>query len=196
MKQFVKILSHSLALVFTAPLFLLYNCTKSHALFAGQAQLLALIPGKIGSYLRIAFYSRTLTRCPLHGYIGFGSFFAHPDAEMGMGCYIGAYTIIGRAIIGNHATIASHVSILSGKNQHGYQVVGQPIQEQTGIFTKITIGENSWIGNNSVVMANLGFQTIVAAGSVVVSETEACVVVGGNPARKLKSLSEPTGAVA
>lgn len=189
MKQYFQKLVFFLSLTMTSPLFLLYKLTKSRSLFAGQAHLLALVPGKMGSYLRVAYYCMTLRRCTPRGYIGFGSFFAHPEAELGEGYYVGSYTIIGMAVLGDHATIASHVSILSGKNQHGYKEIGTPIQEQLGVFSKISIGENCWIGNNAVVMANLGFQTIVAAGSVVVNDVEGYVVVGGNPAHILHYIS-------
>jgi len=119
----------------------LYRLTGSRSLFAGQAQALALVPGKLGSYLRVAYYCMTLRRCSSQGYIGFGSFFAHPEAELGIGYYIGAYTIIGKVLIGNHATIASHVSILSGKNQHGFKELGKPIQEQFGFFLKYQLAK-------------------------------------------------------
>lgn len=175
--------------LFISPLFFLYRLTGSRSLFAGQAQALALVPGKLGSYLRVAYYCVTLRRCSRQGYIGFGSFFAHPEAELGSGYYIGAYTIIGKAQIENHATIASHVSILSGKNQHGFEEIGKPIQEQPGVFSEISIGENCWIGNNSVVMADLGRQTVVAAGSVVISPTQGEEVVAGNPAKVVKRIN-------
>ena len=176
----------SVCFIMTAPLSFLYRFSRSRSLFSGQGQLLALVPGKLGSYMRVAYYCRTLKRCAQQGYIGFGSFFSHPEAELGSGYYIGAYTIIGKAIIGDHATIASHVSILSGKNQHGYMEEGKPIQEQPGFFSTISIGENCWIGNNAVVMVNLGKQTVVAAGSVVVRATQGMEVVAGNPAIVVK----------
>lgn len=188
MKRLLQRIVFITCLVFVSPLSFLYKITRSRELFAGQAQLLALVPGKIGSYLRVAYYCMTLERCSPHGYIGFGSFFAHPEAELGEGYYIGAYNIIGMAKIGDHATIASHVSILSGKNQHGYTKIGMPIQKQPGVFRKITIGENSWVGNNAVIMADLGIQTVVAAGSVVIDRVESYVVVGGNPARILDKI--------
>lgn len=189
MKALCQKCVYVVCLILTAPLHLLFNITKSKDLFAGQAQLLSLIPGKIGSYLRVAYYSNTLTRCSHKGYIGFGTFFAHPEAELGEYYYIGAYNIIGKVKIGNHATIASHVSILSGKQQHGYKEIGKPIQEQPGIFKEISIGENCWIGNGAIIMDDLGVQNVVAAGSVVINPTEDYVVVSGNPAQVLKKIN-------
>ncbi|MFM7012631.1 MAG: acyltransferase [Betaproteobacteria bacterium] len=53
----------------------------------------------------------------------------------------------------------------------------------------VTIGENCWIGMNSVLLPGitLGPRTIVGAGSVVTkSFTEGYCVVAGNPARLIK----------
>jgi len=190
MKQLIQKMIFAVCIVITAPLFLLYKITRSENLFCGQATLLALIPGKIGSYIRVAYYSMTLERCPRNVYIGFGTFFAHPEVELGAGCYIGAYNIIGMAKIGDHATIASHVSILSGKHQHGYKELGKPIQEQPGVYKKISIGENCWVGNGAVIMDDLGIQNIVAAGSVVTNKTNDYEVLAGNPAKVIKTLTD------
>lgn len=191
MKQLLQKIILGVCFLLTAPLWLLYKMTRSKDLFAGQGQLLALIPGKIGSYIRVAYYRMTLHRCSTRGYIGFGTFIAHPETELGVGYYIGAYNIIGTATIADHATIASHVSILSGKNQHGYREIGKPIQEQPGIFKKITIGENSWIGNGAVIMEDLGIQNVVAAGSVVTHKTGDYEILAGNPAKMIKSFNNP-----
>lgn len=189
MKELVKKLIYIICLIITAPLYLSYMITRSRDLFAGQAQLLALVPGKLGSFLRVAYYCMTLERCSPGGFIGFGSFFAHPEVELGVGYYIGAYNIIGMAKIGDHATIASHISILSGKNQHGFKEIGKPIQEQPGEYKKLAIGQNCWIGNGAVIMADLGIQNVVAAGSVVIYDSGDYIVLGGNPAKPIKSIN-------
>ncbi|MCP5007919.1 MAG: acyltransferase, partial [Planctomycetes bacterium] len=53
-------------------------------------------------------------------------------------------------------------------------------------FEKISIGEDTWIGNGSVVMANIGKKCIVGAGSVVTKDVEEYSIVAGNPAKLLK----------
>jgi virginiamycin A acetyltransferase len=189
MKQVLQKSILAICFLLTAPLWILFKLTRSKDLFAGQGQLLALVPGKIGSYIRVAYYHMTLQSCSVKGYIGFGTFIPHPETELGVGYYIGAYNIIGTARIGDHATIASHVSILSGKNQHGYKEIGKPIQEQSGFFRKISIGENCWIGNGAVVMEDLGIQNVVAAGSVVTHKTGDYEILAGNPAKVIKKIS-------
>ena len=50
--------------------------------------------------------------------------------------------------------------------------------------------ENVWIGDRAVVGkgVNIGKNSIVAAGAVVVKDVPANVVVGGNPAKIIKEL--------
>ena len=192
MKSFFKKCLYSFCVVITIPLVILYRLTLSEDLFAGQGQWLSLIPGKLGSYVRIAYYHMTLKHCPNDGYIGFGSFFSHPEVELGTGYYIGAYCIIGMSKIGNHTTIGSGVHILSGKKQHGYREIGKPIQEQERIFKTINIGENCWIGNNAVILEDLGQQNVVGAGSVVAIYFGDYVILAGNPSRIISRLSTDT----
>ena len=190
MRAIIKVTIFCFAKILAFPLSGLYRICRSRALFAGQGQLLALLPGKFGSYVRVAYYSKTLVKCSTSGYIGFGSFFPHPEVELGVGYYIGAYCIIGKARIGDHTTIASGVYILSGKHQHGYLEIGKPIQEQPGVFEQVKIGENCWIGNGAIVMADLGVQNIVSAGSVVAKYSEDYVVLAGNPAIVVKKFND------
>lgn len=195
MKLLIKKCLSLFCLTLVMPLVLLYRLTRSEDLFTGQGQGLSLIPGKLGSYMRVAYYQMTLKACPANGYIGFGSFFSHSEVELGAGYYIGAYCIIGMAKIGSHATIGSGVHILSGKHQHEYREIGKPIQEQKRMFKTITIGENCWIGSKAVVMEDLGRQNIVGAGSVVTTYYGDYVILGGNPSRVIGKLSTDTEAL-
>jgi len=54
----------------------------------------------------------------------------------------------------------------------------------------VRIGEKSFVGDRSVVMADIGRQTIVGAGSVVAKEIGDLVVAVGNPARVIKKREE------
>jgi acetyltransferase-like isoleucine patch superfamily enzyme len=167
----------------------LYFITKSDPIFVFYAQLLALVPGKLGSYLRVAYYKQTIKTCSDDIFIGFGSYLTNPYVEIGSKVYIGAYNIIGIATLANHVTIASHVSVLSGKQQHGYKEIGKPIQEQKGQFSRVTINENCWIGNGAIIMADLGVQNVVAAGSVITKNTDDYEIWAGNPAILIKKIN-------
>ena len=82
--------------------------------------------------------------------------------------------------------MGSGVHIMSGKTQHNFSDLDTPIKDQGGEFTKIIIGEDSWIGNGSLIMANIGRHCIVGAGSVVIDDIEDYSIVAGNPAKFIK----------
>lgn len=55
---------------------------------------------------------------------------------------------------------------------------------------KIVIGEKVWIGFNAIIMrgVEIGNESIVASGSVVVNDVPPKTIVAGNPARVIKNL--------
>jgi acetyltransferase-like isoleucine patch superfamily enzyme len=173
-----------------SPLIALFWVTPSSlkkSIFIGIAQLISLLPGKTGSYFRNAFFNKTMTHCSNNGVIYFGTLFSDPDTEIHDNVYIGPQCNIGKSIIGKDTLIASGVHILSGKNQHDFSDINVPIQQQGGEFKKITIGEDCWIGNTAVIMANIGNKAIVAAGSVVITDVPEYAIVAGNPAKVIKT---------
>lgn len=150
--------------------------------FAGCAEFLSMVPGKPGIFLRRSFYRMTLDRCATDVHIGFGSLLAHADAEIHPGVYVGLRCTIGKVVLEADATIGSNVDILSGRRQHGFAQRNVPIQAQEGQLTSVRIGRNSWIGNSTVIMADIGANCVIGAGSVVVKPVAAESVAVGNPA--------------
>ncbi len=188
MRSAAKTLLRALCSVATWPLAMAVRASSSEGLFVGIGQALSLIPGAPGSYLRVAFLRRTLKSAAPDCHVGFGSYFSKREASMGEGVYIGAYCIIGMADIGAHATIASRVSVLSGKRQHNFDAVSIPVQQQGGQFSRVRVGRNCWIGEASVVMADIGDSCVVGAGSVVNKPQPGLNVVAGNPARAVRAV--------
>lgn len=186
MLELAKGLFRTLARVAVLPLFLLYRLERivisTDRAFQGYSQLLALIPGLLGEYLRREFYRLTLKHCSTTSCISFGTIFSTADVEIGERVYIGNYCIIGHARIGEDTLVASRVSITSGRKQHGIDRVDQPIREQPGIFEAVTIGRDCWIGEGAVVGVNVGPHAVVAAGSVVSKAVSEFEIVAGNPA--------------
>jgi acetyltransferase-like isoleucine patch superfamily enzyme len=84
--------------------------------------------------------------------------------------------------IGDDVAIGSNVDILSGRHQHHFGRLDVPIQDQGGVFQQVTIGRNCWVGNSAVVMADIGADSVIGAGSVVVKPIPARSIAAGNPA--------------
>lgn len=155
--------------------------------FQARSQLLSLVPGKPGIYMRRAFYRRTLASCSSTCSIGFGTILSTPEARIGEHVYIGARCMLGLTTIGDDTLLGSNVDIMSGRNQHHIDRLDIPIRLQGGTLTRVTVGRDSWIGNGARILADVGDQSVVAAGSVVVKPVTDRTIVGGNPARILGS---------
>jgi virginiamycin A acetyltransferase len=186
MKRTLKLFLQGLSLAIAFVPALLAGFGRFGAMFTLGAHGFSRVPGIIGDYLRIAFYRLTLDRCSLESRISFGSFFAHPHAQVGVGVYIGSYCILGCCSIGDRTQIASQVQILSGRRQHSRDEAGQVSGAEEGIFQTIDIGADCWLGAAAIIMAPVGDKTTIGAGAVVVSPVEAEVVAVGNPARVIK----------
>lgn len=187
MKCLFKGLILGISLVISFPCALSCGFGRWERIYTVWAHWFALFPSPAGDYLRIAFYHQTLEQCPLENRIQFGSFFAHPQARLGKGIYIGAYCILGRAQIGDHTQIASSVQVLSGKKQHERGEAGQIYGAERGHFETISIGADCWIGAGAIVMAEVGQGSTVGAGAVVNQRIEPWSMAVGNPARVIRS---------
>jgi len=191
MKRFAK-LALQLSFIFlmsafTLTFLLLAKLTNPDSLLMGYSQLLSLLPGKTGSYARIAFYRFILTRCATDIVIYFGTIFSQIDTEIDDGVYIGANCSIGRCHIKKNCLFGNGVNIMSGKRQHNFTDPSVRIQDQEGSYEKISIGEDTWIGNGALVMANVGNHCVIGAGAVVTEEVPDYAIMAGNPAKLVKS---------
>jgi acetyltransferase-like isoleucine patch superfamily enzyme/2-polyprenyl-3-methyl-5-hydroxy-6-metoxy-1,4-benzoquinol methylase len=113
--------------------------------------------------------------------------------EIGANSYIGMKTILNgfaaKLTIGENVSISQYVNIMvdSGPNaspglQKIFPIVKGPIN----------IGNDSWIGAGAVIMPNvtLGEFCIVGANSFVNNSFPAFSLIGGSPARLIRSLSD------
>ncbi|MFC0187176.1 acyltransferase [Fictibacillus aquaticus] len=88
----------------------------------------------------------------------------------------------GKIFIGKNVHIAPNCGIITTNHKNDNPDLHEPGKD-------IIIGDNCWIGMNSVILpgVKLGNNTIVGAGSVVTkSFPDGYVVIGGTPAKKIK----------
>jgi virginiamycin A acetyltransferase len=183
LRKAIKVAAQGLSLLVALPFAAVAGFGRFSHSFHGFAQFLALVPGLIGDYVRVAFYVLTLQKCALGSRVSFGSFFAHSSAVVGTGVYIGAYCVLGSCEIGEGTQIASHVQILSGRHQHHREADGYLQGAKEKHFSQVIIGEHCWIGAAAVIMADVGPGTTVGAGAIVTRALPGGVVAVGNPAR-------------
>jgi len=154
-------------------------------IFCSCRDILSICPTFIGIYLRKAFYWAVCTDVSPDVHFLFGSWLSHRQNIIRSGVVVGHYSFIGYADIGKNVLMAARVSIVSGKYQHGRPQQrthpGRVIEE----YTTINIGENTWIGQDVTILANIGKNCTVGAGSVVFRVVPDNTTVLGNPARKV-----------
>jgi virginiamycin A acetyltransferase len=190
MKGFLKAAADGLAVLVVLPAALLCRLAcwalGTDKAFPGWSQAFALFPGLSGAYLRRAFYRLVLPRCEPGCFLSFGTVFSHPTAEIGRNVYVGVYGCLGDVTLEQDVLLGSHVSVINGGGQHGIDRLDLPIREQPGTFPRVTIGRDSWIGDRSIVLADVGRHCVVGAGSVVSKPIPDYAIAVGNPARVIR----------
>jgi virginiamycin A acetyltransferase len=152
----------------------------------GSTQAWALVPGLIGQYLRRAFLARSLQSCARTATIEFGTIFSSASASIGDRAYVGPRCHLGWALIGDNALLAAGVHVPSGSKTHGIDDVTIPIRDQPTIKSPVRIGNGTWIGSAAIVMADVGRDSVIAAGAVVTRPIPDLAIAGGVPARVLR----------
>ena len=113
-------------------------------------------------------------------------------SNIGRRCTISA---ANKIMIGKFVLIAPNVFIAD--THHEYQKLGIPIMHQ-GITThddQITIGDETWIGINAVIIGNVkvGKHCVIGANSVVNKDIPDYCVAVGNPAKVVRAFDVKTG---
>ena len=161
----------------------MWRLRRSETAFDSAAKFLSIVPGRIGSGLRAAFYTQTLRRCSPDVAVGFGSFFSHMPTEVGRDVRIGSYCIVGTTVIGDDVEIDDRVSVLSGRHQHGGGGRGMAGKHNEVRYETLCIGNGTRIKSGAIVMADVGARCVVESGSTVTKPLPDGSVVTGNPAR-------------
>ena len=95
---------------------------------------------------------------------------------------------VAKVKIGNNCQFAPNVSIYTAG--HPIHPVSRNSLYEYGI--SVTIGDNVWIGGNTVILpgVHIGSNTVIGAGSVVTKDIPDWVVAAGNPCRVIKQITE------
>ena len=158
----------------------------------GSSQVLSLVPGLPGQYLRRAFLARVLRGgCASSAAIEFGTLFSQVDARIDENVYVGPRCHLGHVHLERDVLLAAGVHVPSGPYTHGTDP-SSPIHGQPGSLRVVRIGAGTWVGSNAVVLADIGSHTIVGAGAVVTRPLPDRVIAAGVPARIVKRRDEPT----
>lgn len=153
----------------------------------GSSQLLALVPGITGQYLRRAFLGRVLAECHRTATIEFGTLFSQTDARIEANAYVGPRCVLGKVHLERDVLLAAGVQIPSGARTHTIERLDIPIRDQGEHRDRVRIGAGTWIGAGAVVMADVGRDAIVGAGSIVTKAIPDSVMAAGAPARVIKA---------
>jgi acetyltransferase-like isoleucine patch superfamily enzyme len=108
------------------------------------------------------------------------------DVFINSGCHFqdqGGITIGDGSLIGHNVVLATINHDLNPKNN------------RKNHYAPIKIGDHVWIGSNATVLSGveIGDWSVIAAGAVVTKDVPAYTVVGGVPAKKIKTIDKETG---
>ena len=151
-----------------------------------------LVPGYGGIGLRYMVLRRLAERCGENIRVGprvdignWENLRIGDNVSIHPGCYLEA---AGGITIGNDVSIAHHTSILS--TNHTWSDPALPIRDNPVTYSEVIVDSDVWIGCGVRVLAGvrLRSRTVVAAGAVVHEDVPPGSLVGGVPARALKSI--------
>ncbi len=163
-----------------------------HFLLRFMYDLSRSFEGSIAMMNRYLIVKAKSKRCGDNVYIGPNVSFKCLDGlELGSNvsihtnCYIDA---AGGIVIGDNVSIAHNSSIVSF--EHTWNDSDIAIKYNPLKYSSVSIGNDVWIGAGVRILAGVSVasRSIVAAGAVVTSDVLTNTIVGGVPARHIKSL--------
>ena len=113
-----------------------------------------------------------------------------PDIRVGRNVFVNqncTFYDLGGLDIGDDVMIGPNVSLITS----GHPI--EPSRRRDGVtFKPIVIERNVWIAAGATIIGGVtvGENSVVAAGSVVTKDVPPNTLVGGNPARVIRSIAE------
>lgn len=95
---------------------------------------------------------------------------------------------VAKVIIGDNCQMAPDVAIYTA----GHPVHPDSRNSMYEYGVGVTIGDNVWIGGNTVILpgVHIGSNTVIGAGSVVTKDIPDWVIAAGNPCRVIRGITE------
>lgn len=143
--------------------------------FDGIAEVVKKLLGKSeGAFINPPFY------CDYGSHIEVGkNFFANYNCTI---------LDVAKVKIGDYCQMAPNVSIYTA----GHPVYPDTRNSMYEYGKEITIGDNVWIGGNTVICpgVHIGNNVVIGAGSVVTKDIPDWSIAAGNPCRVLRTITE------
>lgn len=183
MASSLKLVFLLMARTFLLPLLLL---TRAKLIdFETLGHLLSLVPGRMGIGLRRAWYEMSLARCGSNLVVEFLASFRTSRTRVGDNFYLGLGSWVGLADIGDDVMTGNHITVLSGRHQHGFADITRPMRQQHGNAEVVRISSDVWIGSGAIIAADVSRGTVIAAGAVVTRVFPEYSIIGGVPAAQI-----------
>jgi acetyltransferase-like isoleucine patch superfamily enzyme len=122
----------------------------------------------------------------------------HDCVSIGDRVYLNEYVILqscdgAEITIGSGAVLSYGVAVLTGGLDHSF--IGSSVHRH--LVSPVHIGECAWIGARATILPGVTIKdrAIVAAGSVVTRDVAEGAIVGGVPARPLRSRRTETPSI-
>lgn len=95
---------------------------------------------------------------------------------------------VAKVTIGDNCQLAPNVAIYTA----GHPVHPDSRNSLYEYGIGVTIGDNVWIGGNTVILpgVHIGSNTVIGAGSVVTKDIPDWVIAAGNPCRVIRKITE------
>lgn len=149
--------------------------TMDRADFEGIEKIVKELFGKSeGAFVNPPFY------CDYGSHIEVGkNFFANYNCTI---------LDVAKVIIGDNCQIAPNVSIYTAG--HPLHPAVRNTLYEYGI--SVTIGDNVWIGGNTVILpgVHIGSNAVIGAGSVVTKDIPEWTIAAGNPCKVVRKITE------
>lgn len=158
--------------------------------------LMTVLPQFVGNRLRVVLLR--WARVPIgHGTVIWGrptivgNAAQHDNLSFGQGCVVNAgchFDASGRIEVGHRVSIGQQVMILT--NSHDIANADQRAGHNH--IRSVVIHDGAWLGTRCTVLPGvvIGAGSVVAAGAVVTRSVEPNTLVGGVPARFIRSLAD------